>query len=90
MSCHHIANGRLRSGEIFGRPEFLDSAGLIDDINWRLSTWSDANDRVAHSTEVVPAEWIEQDDDGHANIPSQYRRRYVGARGRTADSPLPI
>jgi len=89
MSCVHIANDQWRPGELFGRPEFYDSAGLIDDISWRLSSWSDANDRVSNAPEIIPEEWLTQTEDGTVIPPSQYERRFVGQRGRTADTDTP-
>lgn len=90
QSCVHMATDQLRAGEIWGRPEFFDSAGLVDDVSWRLSSWSDANDRVSHAPEIIPEEWLTQDEDGTVIPPSQYARRFVGQRGRTADTGVPM
>lgn len=89
MSCVHVPNACLRPGEIWGRPEFYDSNALIDDVNWRLSTWSDANDRVAHAPEIIDKSWLGQDEDGTVLVPSQYTRRFVSSSGRSADAHLP-
>lgn len=86
----HMGNGWLSPDMPFGRPEFLDSAGLVDNVSWRLSSWSDANDRVAHAPEVIPEAWLTQDENGTVIPPSQYRRRFTGgSAGRLADVPEP-
>jgi len=90
MSCVHLPNGRLRSDSIFGRPEFSDSEGLIHDIDWRLSTWSEANDRVAHQAEIVDKAWLGKDENGATYTTNPYHRQFVSqSAGRTAESALP-
>lgn len=87
MSCVVLHNAPMHPGEIFGRPEFFDSGGLIDNISWRLSTWSDANDRVSHAPELIPEEWLSQDESGTVITPSQYSRRFLRAKRSEASEP---
>ena len=72
-----IRNGRLDPSEVWGRPEFYDSATLIDDINWRLGTWSDVNDLVAHPPRILPSGYLDQDEDGRVLTPSRYTAVYA-------------
>lgn len=84
----HIPHGRLAPLLPFGRPEFTDSGGLVDDLNWRLSTWSDANDKVAHPPRIIPRSYLKQSEDGDVSIPSQYERVFVGkSNGEPGDRP---
>ena len=88
--CVHLANGRLKSGEIWGCPEFKDSEGLIADIDWRLSTWSEANDRVAHQAEIVDKVWLSQDEHGTTIPANPYHRQFIAqSSGRSAEAALP-
>lgn len=87
MSCVHLANGCLDPSQIFGRPEFKDSAALIDDINTRLSSWSDANDKVSNAPRIVPKSYLRQDEDGYVSPPSQYTRIFIGSGREDGEVP---
>jgi hypothetical protein len=83
----HLANGHLDPAEIFGRPEFIDSGALIDDINWRLSSWSDANDKVSHAPRIIPKSYVHVDEYGGVAAPSQFQRTFVGSGREDAETP---
>lgn len=89
MSFVHLANGHLRAGEIFGRPEFIDSGALIDDINWRLSAWSDANDKVSHPPRIVPKSYITQTEEGAPILPSRYTSEFIGSGRGDGEGNVP-
>ena len=85
MPCVHLRNGQLSADEIFGRPEFFDSGALIDDINWRLATWSDINDKISHPPRIIPDQYIEQDESGNTSAPSRYTDVYM-QKSRSGDA----
>lgn len=85
----HLANGRLNTGEIFGRPEFLDSGAMVDDLNWRLSAWSDANDKVSHPYRVLPKSYLTQDENGNVHLPSRYTSDFLGSGRGDGEGNVP-
>lgn len=69
----HLPNGQRDLYEPYGRGDFEDSGGLFDNLNWRLSTWSDANDKVSQMARVMPISYIKQDPvSGRSSAPTRY------------------
>lgn len=84
MPATHLRNGQRDPSSIFGCPQFEDSGSLIDDISWRLGTWSDVNDKISHPPRVVPNQYLEQDKDGTVYAPSRYVQVYA-QKNRSGD-----
>lgn len=88
--CIHIPNGRrLEPGNSqlqhivspFGRSDYEDSGGIFDEVSWRLSTWSDANDKVSHPPRIIPKQYQQVEDEqysyGRTQTPSTWTAEFL-------------
>lgn len=89
----HIPNGRMRAASPFGRSDFQDAVGIFDNLNWSVSKWSDANDKVAHPPRIIPNEFLQINPDaagvtaGAVMAPGKYRQVFSAASTRTDQVP---